>query len=65
MRRRVPLVALGALALLVGPAAAGAASPVEKAEKAPQIETPSTEELERTLPEGRTLSGHELYDRFL
>ncbi len=65
MRRRFPLLALGALALALGPVLVGAAPPSEKTGKAPNLETPSAEEIEETLPEGKTLTGHELYERFL
>jgi len=53
-----------ALGVSAGAAVAGTADAAAVPERG-RIETPTARELEDTLPEGKTLAGREIYDRFL
>jgi len=53
----------GARAALIAAALLGSAPAARAAE--PRIDTPSAGEVERTLPAGESLTGKEIYDRFL
>jgi Outer membrane lipoprotein-sorting protein len=54
-----------ALSVVGSPPRPAAAGDAIAATKKGEIETPSRREVEEALPEGETLTGHDIYDRFL